>query len=743
MPKLSFKHTSVLAGLLLSGLVCTLQLLPESNPIGNQIARVDAILYDLRFNLLLSPRPESEQASIAVVDIDEKSIRAEGRFPWSRSKLAQLIEHIFASGAAVVAVDIMLTEKERNPVRQILLNTNDPELTSQLKKLEKNFDADYQLSQTFQLGDIVLGGLFEDDALASAGVLPNKTLTLSADVPIKQLSIQNKAAYVGITPTLAAAAKQSHFDFSQGYINSSPDADGSIRRASLVMRYEDQLYASLALAAVRAYQFIDQIQLQAEPYANYYNITGLMLDQTWIPTDEQARILIPYRGQEKSFPYFSATDLIQQPLVQSELIGAIVFIGTSSVGLADLRETPVGLQFPGVEVHANVAEALLLPHLIKYQPDMALQLSALFILLVGMLLSVLMPRLEPLSIALIGIFGVALVIAVNLAAWYYLNLVFPLLLPLSLVLLLTVCQVGIGYFTENNQKKMIKNFFRQYVPPAHIDKMLAAPEKVSFAGERKELTVLFSDIRSFTNISESLSANQLKQLLNEYFSPVTKTILNHKGTIDKYVGDMVMAFWGAPLDDQQHAQNAVKAALEIQQVSRQLSREFSVRGWPAVKVGIGLNTGEMNVGDMGSEFRRAYTVLGDAVNLGSRLESLTKYYGVDILVSGTCQSLCPDIIFRPIDKVKVKGKQQAVFIYQPIGSKDQVSIAEMQELSLHQQAYQDYLAKRFCESELKFRQLQAEFSPRLVYDLMITRTKHYQQQPPDASWDGSYTHTQK
>ena len=285
--------------------------------------------------------------------------------------------------------------------------------------------------------------------------------------------------------------------------------------------------------------------------------------------------------------------------------------------------------------------------------------------------------------------------------------------------------------------------FDQYVPPAHIDKMLDDPNSVSLEGERKQMSVLFSDIRSFTSISEQLSANELKDLLNEYFSPITQSIFEHQGTIDKYVGDMVMAFWGAPLDDPNHAEHAVMGGFAMLAITNQLRQTFIAKGWPAIHVGIGINTGDMNVGDMGSQYRRAYTVLGDAVNLGSRLEGLTKFYGLTFLVSEFTKAQCPNICFRPVDKVKVKGKDEAVAIFQPVCLKGEITPALQQELTLLEQAYAAYLNQDWQQAEARYQSL-AEQQPELdLYQVYLKRIHHLRDAKLANDWDGSFVHTNK
>jgi adenylate cyclase len=268
--------------------------------------------------------------------------------------------------------------------------------------------------------------------------------------------------------------------------------------------------------------------------------------------------------------------------------------------------------------------------------------------------------------------------------------------------------------------------------------MLKKSSDFGLEGETKELSVLFADIRGFTTLSEGMSATDLKNLLNDYLSPMTEVIFNEKGTIDKYIGDMIMAFWGAPLNDLQHAEHAISAALKMQRKLTLLNETFQKRKWPEIHIGIGVNTGSMNVGDMGSRFRKAYTVLGDAVNLGSRLESLTKYYQVKILVGEeTYQKTESLFIYRPIDRVQVKGKQVSTNIYEPIIPKEEATDSILAQVALQKKAFNAYLERQWAESIALFQQLKAQDPQQKLYDLFLTRLAGYQSNPPPDSWDGS------
>jgi adenylate cyclase len=595
--------------------------------------------------------------------------------------------------------------------------------------------------------------LFQDDPRVQVGTLkPSTVRLLDPNVNVETLTRRN---YVGQLSNVDVIQESA---LGQGFFNSAPDSDGYIRRALTVVEHKGELYSSLSLEMARLYNLSEQIEIETEfiPALNWHSMTAVRFGQTRIPTDAYGRVLVPYRGGQKSFPYYSATDILHGRIAPELLENGLALVGTSAVGLADLRATPVGVQYPGVEVHANVLEGILqaakraapgqeqeVTELFSFRPDWWSQALFVQVLLLGLILTLWLPFLGPVQMALVGGISAAMVVGFNLYLWQVQKIELPLLQPLVLVMLITTYNMVRGFFKENSSRQQIKSMFDQYVPPAHIDQMLDDPESVNLEGERKEMSVLFSDIRSFTSISERLSANDLKDMLNEYFSPITKSIFEHQGTIDKYVGDMVMAFWGAPLDDPNHAEHAVIGGFDMLRITAELRAVFAAKGWPEIYVGIGINTGEMNVGDMGSEYRRAYTVLGDAVNLGSRLEGLTKFYGVEFLVSETTKAQCTNIEFRPIDRVKVKGKDVAVAIFEPICKKGELSEQENDELQLLLDAYDAYLEQRWLDAQVLYTKLQQQNPNRKLYQVYLERIELLREQDLGSDWDGSYTHTSK
>ena len=728
---------AIIAGFGLVLLVSLLQFYVSrfpNTPLALQFNRIDGFIYDLRLKSTLDSRT-SGFADIVIVDLDGETMEAIG-WPWPRAKLAEMVYNLADLGAVVVVFDVLFADRERNPaseVSQVLAAQN---LDNQnVASLVETMDGDKRFMASFDATDVMFSYLLNQTQLRR-GVLPVHDIKSSQ-------AIDNRSSVINYTGFESSIPEFHDASVGEGFMNSSPDSDGFIRRSPLVLRYGNRLLPSISLEAARLYALADTIEVVTQTAGELVNVEGVRIGNQLIPTDAEGRVLIPYRGPQFSFPYVSAIDVLNNDIEKPELFdSAIVFIGTSAVGLADLRSTPVGVQFPGVEVHANVLEGLLDPSILKYRPDWWEAAVLLYLLIVGLSLAIIMPLLGPGWMAITGMVAVSGTIYGNIWMWNEVNIALPMAASILLLLLLMMYNIGTGFFAENKRRQQIKGIFDQYVPPAHIDKMLDEPDSVSMEGERKELSVLFSDIRSFTSISEKLSANELKMLLNRYFDPITETIFYHQGTIDKYVGDMVMAFWGAPLDDEKHAQNAVETAFEMLRITERLREEFTADGLPEVKVGIGINTGDMNVGDMGSTFRKAYTVLGDAVNLGSRLEGLTKFYGVELLVSEATINQCEGIRFRRIDRVKVKGKNEAVAIVEPIAPERETE-SFLQEMQLYHKAYDDYLAQQWDSAKAQFKTL-AEMNPQdILYTLYIERIETLREQSLPDDWDGSYTHTSK
>jgi adenylate cyclase len=323
--------------------------------------------------------------------------------------------------------------------------------------------------------------------------------------------------------------------------------------------------------------------------------------------------------------------------------------------------------------------------------------------------------------------------------FHYGNLVLPLASGMVMVLVLFTLNMAYGFFIEARGSRLIAGLFGQYVPPELVEKMAQNPEQFNMAPRAEELSVLFSDVRGFTTISEALSPEDLSQYINEYLTTMSLVIREkHRGTLDKYIGDAIMAFWGAPVADPEHAKHAVQAALDMQKAAKELNEKFSAKGWPTFKIGIGVNSGVMRVGDMGSQIRKAYTVMGDAVNLGSRLEGITKQYGADIIIGEGTRERISGFVCREIDRVKVKGKDEAVAIYQPLGMEGQVEKPKLDEIKLWNQALKFYRSQEWDMAELQLINLRKATPDGTLYAEFLERVASFRASPPDKGWDGAW-----
>jgi adenylate cyclase len=473
------------------------------------------------------------------------------------------------------------------------------------------------------------------------------------------------------------------------------------------------------------------------------NVEHLRIGDLVVPVDGEIAALVPYRGRFGSFPYISVTDVLNERVDPAQLKDKIVLLGTTAAGLLDLRSTPVGQNFAGVEVHANLVSGIL-DGRVKHKPTYYAGIEFSMLLVITLVLAWAFPRLSPLAGAGLALGLIAAVIANAMWAWSGSDFVMPLGVPVVFTLLLFMTHLLLGYFVESRRARDTQQKFGQYVPPQIVAEMAESGERISMEGESREMSVLFSDVRGFTDISEKLEARELSALMNAFLTHQTAAIQRHRGTIDKYMGDAIMAFWGAPLPDPAHAQHALESAMELVGSLHELDREFAQHGWPALHVGVGINSGKMHVGNMGSSFRVAYTVMGDAVNLGSRVEGLTKQYGVAVLCTESTRAAASrDWAFREIDLVRVKGRAEPVAIYEPLGLRDRLDEGLRQDLARHRTAIKLYREQRWDEAEAEFFGLSRSGRPHRVYDVFLDRIGALRAEPPGANWDGVFTHLHK
>ncbi|MFZ5560046.1 MAG: CHASE2 domain-containing protein [Pseudomonadota bacterium] len=742
----SFRSVPVAVGLGIMVAVLALHVLSlnEDSRLGRRVAqplaRLDTLIYDWRFQWLTPRRPEG-QAPIVIVDIDEQSLQQQGRWPWSRETVAALVQALERRGVQLIGFDVVFSEPELNPADALLAS---PALSAGLRRelaaQRGAFDGDSRFAAVMP-ARTVLGYFLHADGVR-AGRLPQPLLDLEAEDALgwRVLTLPDYTANLPAFTERARAA---------GFVSTLPDRDGVIRRSPLVLMHANDIYTSLSLELARLYLKAPFIELQPVACRGRQTcVESIRIGDRRIRTDEHGAALVPYRGRRGSFTYVSAGKVLSGEVPKGVLDGAIALVGTSALGLADLRTTPLETQYPGVEVHANLLDAMLQSRpgrdYFYARPDWEPGATFILLLVSGLILAVLLPRLGPGFMLMVAAAWFVLLFAGNFALWQAAHFDLPLAALLLMAFLIASFNIFFGFMRANSQKREIKAMFGQYVPPAHVEQMLANPEAVSLAGETREMTVLFADVRNFTTLSEGLSAQDLKQLLNRYFTPVTQIIFDHHGTVDKYVGDMVMAFWNAPLDDPAHARHAIACALAMQKKVEELKAEFAADGLPEINIGVGINTGVMNVGDMGSEFRRAYTVLGDAVNLASRLESVTKFYGVKLLVGEATSAQAPEYLYRRVDRLIVKGKREPVTVYEPVCLQEEASAGRRSRVAQYNRAIEHYFAQEWEAAERLLRELLAGDPERQLYRVFLKRIGELRESTAlTTGWSGVYEHKSK
>jgi len=686
----------------------------------------------------LAPRPY-EPAGVRIVDIDDDSLAKIGQWPWPRQTMAKLTQKLHDAGAAVVAFDILFPESDRTSPKQMIPLWNDARLTKLLSTLP---DPDSQFAKTIAKAPNVTAFMFSDHtqhphdydkaSIITRGELPENAIP-SFDGMIGSLDVLRDAAT------------------GAGSLNNIPDRDGIIRRIPLMLGYRDQLYPTLAIEALRVAMGRSSFILHAEQ-----GIESLQLGDFHIPVDKNGMMWL-YYTERTDDRYLPAWQVMDGSIDKEKLDGHIVFVGTRAAGLKDLRASPFYPDLPGVEVHAQAVEQILLRTFLE-RPDWMFGAEILVMLVFGLLMLWVASRAK----ALVGFASMLFLCGVVIAfSWWAFRAQALLIEPVTTVLtiaLIYVIESVRRFLSTEQERKFIRDAFSLYLSPALVEKAVANPEKLKLGGENRELTILFLDVRDFSAYSENQTPEELTQFINDFLTPMTDIIMAHSGTVDKYIGDCIMAFWNAPLDDAEHATHAAEALVamraRLQQFNADLAASNATRRvqLPPVRVGMGLNSGLCCVGNLGSTMRFNYSALGNAVDLASRLEGQSKLYGVDSVIGESTFATMQGATTLELDRIQVKGKKQALTIYTLLGSASIASAAA--ELNAeHHRMLEHYRTQRWDEAFASIARAEtlatnlssAQGTPSLavLYDLYRNRIAQYRKSPPPENWDGVYVATFK
>jgi len=720
---------------------------------------------DLRFGI----RGKREvDPRIVIVGIDDKTLQTIGSYPLPRSNYARLVRQLKQNGADVVAFDVTFPTAASSEALAVLARLRSEighsapaNLQKKVQQLEQQSDVDAQFAAALKdAGNVVLGHLFlsaerskfTDPKLAEAyfdivwaksfpQVLKVKSNNRDFDLgqAWKDGGGSVAAGVEANLPKLAEAAA------SYGFFNIAPDADGTIRRALFVIRYQDQdFFPSLALQVLRQYENIPDQRIAA--YIAADGIERIQFGAHELHPWHNASSLINYAGPYHSYPHYSMVDVLKGTVPADAFRDKIVFIGGTALGIGDLRNTPFekqGSGYMGVEVHANILDNLL--HSAEPQRTFLIRgfneeiIDIVFIIFFGFGLGLWFGHTRPLTATLTALVGLAAFSwfvyfgFVHWGRWY------SFVIPAGTLVASYASITSFRVFHEEREKRKIRKTFSQYLSPGVIALIEKDPQKyIRPGGEVRDLTVMFSDIRDFTTLSEGLTPDDLVHLLNQYLGAMTDILFQNLGTLDKYIGDAIMAFWGSPYPQQDHALSACRCALQMLAGLEELNRKWAEQGRRQISIGIGLNSGPVNVGNMGSDKRLAWTVMGDNVNLASRLEGMTKQYRSRVIISeSTYDKVADQFVAREVDRIRVKGKKQPVVIYEllaPISQRD----AYASLLTQYNAALDVYRSQNWREATGKFGEILAAYPDDGPTQVLLQRCIEFMEETPDPEWDGVY-----
>ncbi|NPU13305.1 adenylate/guanylate cyclase domain-containing protein [Bradyrhizobium sp. 83002] len=690
-----------------------------------------------------SPRVKTMRP-VTIVDIDEKSVADPklGQWPWPRTRIAEIIEKLTRLGALVIAFDVVFAEPDRlNPALAAETFPNLDEATREkLKALPSN---DQVLADALRRSRIVLGETASNEVRADL----DKTLPVTGVATIGPEADGFMESYPGLLRNVSVIE---HAASGRGLFTIPPERDGIIRRVPMILQAQDITMLALSFEMLRVVSGADTLVIKAD----IGGIKSLRIGGFEIPTDRKGRIWVHYARSDPSI-YVSAIDVLEGRVPPEKIARKLVLIGPSAIGLNDIKTTPVDPAMPGVEVHAQVLESVLTNSILS-PPFWGLSAEFFGALIFGLLVIVFAPRLGAVTLVLVGALFASVLIGLSWYAYtqhrFLIDFTYPMLSTTAIYLTL----IFASFIREQQQRKEIRGWFAQYMSPVLVEQLAQSPEKLVLGGEEREMTIMFSDVRGFTSISESYKRDPqgLTTLMNRFLTPLTDAIIARKGYVDKYMGDAIMAFWNAPLDDREHHLNACTAALDmldkIDEVNRQREQEAAHGGhvYIPLNVGIGLNTGIGVVGNMGSELKKNYSVLGDSVNLASRLEGQTKEYGFPIIVgSATAMAVKDKLAILELDFIMVKGKTEPEVIYAIAGREDVMYSERFQLLrNLTIEMLAAYRSRDWDEALAAIaRGRKKDEAKELakLFDLYEARICSYQQNPPPVDWNGAHALTSK
>jgi adenylate cyclase len=710
------------------------------------IARLRLLVFDSY--QWLSARTYDPELPVRIVDIDDQSLRKIGQWPWPRTKLAELTNKLAQQGAAAVAFDIVLSEPDSFDPAEILKRLPNSEVTDPVRqRLAELPSPDHALAAALGNVPSVLGFIAVNDA-NPARPMSRAGFATAGDDP-RQFAPRYRGAVVSL-PLLEERAKGS------GSLNWVPEYDQIVRRLPVLVRLGDDLFPSFVAEALRVGQGAGSYVVKAsgasgeEAFGRKTGITDVRIGQIAVPTDASGQMWLRFT---KSDPrrFISAASVLEGSVAREEIEGRIILVGTSAAGLFDLRTTPLDASVAGVEVHAQAIEQMLLGTHLR-RPDFATGAELLFLTVSCALLALAVYLTGAAQSAMLG---ATFLIAAATGSWLAYRsfgwLFDPVYPTLAQAIVYIVATVHIYLLTERERNR-VRNAFGHYMAPTLVEELASHPEKLRLGGEMREVTLMFTDVRGFTSISERLDAQQVTQFLNRLLTPLSNSIIANRGTIDKYMGDGIMAFWNAPLEDAEHERNAALAALamltDLDALNREWDAEARARGEAhvPVRIGIGLNTAVCCVGNLGSQDRFDYSVIGDGVNLAARLEGQCKTYGVPIIAGESTARKAADLAFLEIDLLSVVGMKRAVRVYALLGGAGHRATPEFTKLEASQAALLSaYRGRRFDEAQAHLPAARSAGGAALarLYDIYAERIRAYQASPPPAEWDGRAVAEQK